>query len=180
MAESENTTIARPYARAAFSQALDETSGLSNWSRMLGLLSATVEQPLVRKALDNPRLTTEQEAGLVIGLVGEELSDKARNFVTVLSTYGRIALLPTIAELYELLKANHEKTMDVTLTSAFEVSPEDSAKLSDALKKRLQREINLSASIDKSLLGGVIIRTEDTVIDNSVRGKLQKLSQVLG
>ena len=180
MAESENTTIARPYARAAFSQALDETAGLTNWSRMLTVLSATVEMAPVRKALDNPRLNTEQEASLMIGLLGDELSDKGRNFVTVLSTYGRIALLPTIAEIFELLKANHEKTMDVTLTSAFEVSAEDSSKLSEALKKRLQREVNLSATVDKALLGGVIIRTEDTVIDNSVRGKLQKLAQVLG
>ena len=116
----------------------------------------------------------------MIGLLGDELSDKGQNFVTVLSTYGRIALLPTIAEIFELLKANHEKTMDVTLTSAFEVSAEDSSKLSEALKKRLQREVNLSTTVDKALLGGVIIRTEDTVIDNSVRGKLQKLAQVLG
>jgi F-type H+-transporting ATPase subunit delta len=78
-----------------------------------------------------------------------------------------------------MMKAHHEKTMDVTLISAFEVSDDDTEKLAAALKKRLQRDVHFSATVDKSLLGGVIIRTEDTVIDNSVRGKLQKLAQVL-
>jgi F-type H+-transporting ATPase subunit delta len=179
MAEAENTTIARPYARAAFSVALDEASGLASWSTMLNLLSSAVVMAPVRRALDNPRLTTAQEASLLLDIMGEELSDKGKNFLSVLAEYGRIALLPTIYELFELMKAHHEKTMDVTLTSAFAVSDEDTEKLSEALKKRLQREIHFSATVDKSLLGGVIIKTEDTVIDNSVRGKLQKLAQVL-
>jgi len=179
MAEAENTTIARPYARAAFSVALDEASGLASWSRMLNLLSAAVTLAPVRQALDNPRLTTAQEASLLLEVMGEELSEKGKNFIVVLADYGRVTLLPTIHDLFELMKAHHEKTMDVTLISAFEVSDDDTEKLSAALKKRLQRDVHFSATVDKSLLGGVIIRTEDTVIDNSVRGKLQKLAQVL-
>jgi F-type H+-transporting ATPase subunit delta len=179
MAEAENTTIARPYARAAFSVALDDASGLASWSHMLNLLSAAVIMAPVRQALDNPRLTTAQEATLLLEIMGEELSEQGKNFVSVLAEYGRITLLPTICELYELMKAHHEKTMDVSLTSAFELSDEDTEKLATALKKRLQRDIHFTAAVDKTLLGGVIIRTEDTVIDNSVRGKLQKLAQVL-
>ncbi|MFT6039469.1 MAG: F0F1-type ATP synthase delta subunit, partial [Candidatus Azotimanducaceae bacterium] len=72
MAEAENTTIARPYARAAFSVALDEASGLASWSRMLNLLSAAVTLAPVRQALDNPRLTTAQEASLLLEVMGEE------------------------------------------------------------------------------------------------------------
>ena len=56
---------------------------------------------------------------------------------------------------------------------------EDQEQLSTALKTKLQRDVNLSTAVDRSLLGGVIIRTEDTVIDNSVRGKLEKLAQQL-
>lgn len=179
MAESELTTIARPYAKAAFSQALDEASGLANWSRMLGLLANAIQQPGVRSALDNPRLTTEDEAKLVIDVMGEELSPKGQNFVNVLAENGRISLMPKIAELYELFRSNHEKTMDVQITSAYEIDAADEQKLAAALKQRLQREINLSSVVDPTLLGGIVIKAEDTVIDNSVRGKLQKLSQVL-
>ena len=179
MAEAELTTIARPYARAAFSHALDQADGLANWSRMLGFLSAAVQADVVRSALDDPMLTTEQEASLVFDIVGSDINDAGKNFVSVLAQYGRIALLPRIAELFEQLKAQHEKTMDVDITSAFEVDPTDESKLAEALKRKLQKNIKITTQVDKTLLGGVIIRTEDTVIDNSVRGKLEKLSQAL-
>lgn len=179
MAESEITTVARPYARAAFSQAMDEASGLAQWSRMLSLLAATFLNDDVATGLNDPLLTTDDKGKLVIDVMGEELSDKGQNFVRVLAEYNRISLLPRISEMYELLKANHEKTLDVQVTSAYEVSETDALKLAKALKLRLQREINLSTTVDASLLGGVVIRAEDTVIDNSVRGKLDRLSQVL-
>jgi len=179
MAESELSTIARPYARAAFSQALDEASGLPSWSRMLGLLASAVQQKAVVDALDDPLLTTISEANLVIEIMGEELSDKGQNFIYVLAENGRLGLIPQISEMFELFRANHEKTMDVEISSAFEVEESDKQILADALKERLQRDINLTAKLDTALIGGVVVRAEDTVIDNSVRGKLDKLSQVL-
>ena len=111
MAESELTTIARPYARAAFSQGLDEASGLANWSRMLGMLSAAIQDDAVRSTLENPLLTRAQQSELVIEIMGDELSQQGRNFVTVLTENGRISLMVTISEIFELLKANHEKTV---------------------------------------------------------------------
>ena len=179
MAESEPTTVARPYARASFTQALDETSGLANWSRMLKLLARTAEHASVKSALDDPLLTTASEARLILDILGDELTQEGRNFVHVLAEYDRISLLSQIAETYELMKSNHEKTMDVEVASAFDVEESDLQKLTDALKERLQREINLSATTDPSLLGGVVIRAEDTVIDDSVRGRLNRLSHLL-
>jgi F-type H+-transporting ATPase subunit delta len=179
MAETELATIARPYARAAFSYSLGQDQGLQAWSKMLALLALASIEPMVQQALDDPLLAGDEEADLLIGLLGDELTREARNFVSVLSGYGRIELLPDIAEMFELLKADHEKTIDVEVTSAFEVTESEKAALSDALHKKLQREINLETSVDANLLGGVVIKTEDTVIDDSVRGKLQKLSHAL-
>ncbi len=179
MAEAELPTIARPYARAAFSRGLDQPDGLGRWSRMLSLLAAAVSEPLVEEALDNPTLTTEDETRLLLELMGDDVNQDGQNFVNVLAEYGRLALLPTIAELFELLKANHEKTMDVAVTSAFEVSEQQKTELASALNRMLQRDINVETEVDKSLIGGVVIRAEDTVIDDSVKGRLVKLSQVL-
>ena len=179
MAEAELSTIARPYARAAFSFALDQADGLSIWSRMLQLLAAATSEPTVAEALDNPRLTTEDEAGLLIQLLGDDLNDQGKNFISTLAEYGRLALLPTIAEMFELLKNNHEKTMDVQVTSAFEVTEAEQAALADALHRRLQRDIKVESDVDESLIGGVIIKAEDAVIDDSVRGRLAKLSHAL-
>jgi F-type H+-transporting ATPase subunit delta len=179
MAEAELPTIARPYARAAFSRGLDQTDGLGSWSRMLSLLAAAVSEPIVEEALDNPTLTIEDETSLILQLMGDDLNQDGQNFVSVLAEYGRLALLPTIAELFELLKANHEKTMDVEVTSAFEVSDQEKIELGAALQRMLQRDINIETEVDKLLIGGVVIRAEDTVIDDSVKGRLEKLSLVL-
>ena len=99
--------------------------------------------------------------------------------MSVLAEYGRLALLPTIAELFELLKANHEKTMDVEVTSAFDVSDQEKTELGEALQRMLQRDINIETEVNKALIGGVVIRAEDTVIDDSVKGRLEKLSMEL-
>ena len=180
MGEAELPTIARPYARAAFSRGLDQADGLGTWFRMLNLLAAAVSEPIVEEALDNPTLTTEDETGILLELMGDDLNQDGQNFVNVLAENGRLALLPTIFELFELLKANHEKTMDVAVTSAFDVSDQEKTELGTALQRMLQRDINLETQVDKSLIGGVVIRAEHTVIDDSVKGRLEKLSQVLG
>jgi F-type H+-transporting ATPase subunit delta len=93
----------------------------------------------------------------------------------LLSENKRLLLLPDIAEIYEGLKADQERSIDVELTTAFEISSEASEKLGAALRARLERDINLATKVDQALIGGAIIRTGDMVIDSSVRGKLTKL-----
>ena len=179
MAEAELSTIARPYARAAFSYALEHDGGLAAWSRMLGLLAAALAEPVVQAALDDPRLTTEDETGLLVRILGDDLTAEGRNFLEVLAENGRLTLLPTISVQFELLKAHHEKTMEVEVISAFEVSDAQKTELGNALRQKLQREVHLETQVDTSLIGGVIIKTEDTVIDDSVRGRLEKLTHAL-
>lgn len=179
MAEAELTTIARPYARAAFGHALEQPEGLARWSRMLGLLAAAINEPAVQNILDNPLLTTADETALLRQLMADDLPEDGSNFIEILAQYDRLALLPTISDLYELLKSNHEKTMDVEVTSAFEVSEAEKSSLQSALKNRLQREINIESTVDRALIGGVVIKAEDTVIDDSVRGRLERLSHAL-
>ena len=147
---------------------------------MLQLLAAAVNEPVVQTVLDDPLLTTEDETRLLVDLMGEDLTESGRNFIGVLAEYDRLALIPTISEQFELLKANHEKTLEVDVTSAFEISGDEQEKLASALRVRLQRDINIETEVDQSLIGGVVIKAEDTVIDDSVRGRLDRLSQALG
>ncbi len=179
MAEAELATVARPYARAAFATALDEADGLTSWSKMLALLSAAVTEPAVERMLDNPANSGLFAAEWLTDLMGDELTASGANFVKVLADFDRLALIATIAEQYEVLKANHEKTVEVAIVSAYELSGSEQETLKDALSRRLQRTVELETETDSALLGGVVIRTEDTVIDDSVRGKLQKLAGTL-
>ena len=178
MAEAELATIARPYARAAFSVALEQEA-LADWSSMLALLAGAAQDEGVATHLDDPKLSGHESAAFLVSMFADELSDSVKNFLDVLSSNGRLKLIPTIAEQYESLKAQHEKTMRVTVSSAFEVSASEQALIEGALRSRLQREIEVETTIDSELLGGVVIRTEDTVIDDSVRGKLNKLAGIL-
>jgi len=114
-------------------------------------------------------------ADAFVGLLGDELSDKGQNFIRLLAENKRLILLPAISSLFHILKANQEKSIDVEITTAFEVSSETLNNLVQGLKARLAREINLSTSVDNSLIGGAVVRAGDTVIDSSVRGKLVKL-----
>ena len=178
MAEAELATIARPYARAAFSVALEQDA-LTDWSGMLALLAGAAQDEGVATHLDDPKLSGHESAAFLVSMFADELSDSVKNFLDVLSSNGRLKLIPTIAEQYESLKAQHEKTMRVTVSSAFEVSASEQALIEGALRNRLQRDIEVETTIDSELLGGVVIRTEDTVIDDSVRGKLNKLAGIL-
>ena len=175
---AELSTIARPYAKAAFAVAVQD-SALDSWSSMLGLASAVASQDSVSGLLTDPSLSTERVAQSFIDVCGDSLDAKGQNFIRLLAENKRLVLLPEIAALFEILKANQEKSVDVEITTAFEVSSEISEKLANALKTRLKRDIRLATSVDKTLIGGAVIRAGDTVIDSSVRGKLKKLAEAM-
>lgn len=173
---AELTTLARPYAKAAFEIAL-AGNALEKWSKMLTLSAAVTRDETVGSLLKSPALTSDQVASSFLKVCGEELEAKGQNFIRLLAENKRLVLLPQISQLFEILKANQQKSVDVEITTAFEISSDISSKLAQALKTRLQREIKLVTQVDQNLIGGVVIRAGDTVIDSSVRGKLSKLAE---
>ena len=175
---AELTTLARPYAKAAFSVAR-ESNDLQVWLETLGLANAISQQKNVQILIFSPGLTWQQKAKTFIDLIGEKLSDKLENFISVLAENNRLNLLPEIYLLFDLYKANLEKSVEVDIKTAFDLSAAMEKKLVETLTKKLDREVSLHASVDKSLLGGALIRAGDTVIDGSVRGRLAKLAEAM-
>ncbi|HWK53718.1 MAG TPA: F0F1 ATP synthase subunit delta [Hyphomicrobiales bacterium] len=175
---SQLTTYARPYARAAFETAVAAAS-LDTWSKGLALLVALTQQDKVAAFLAQPTQGWQQQAQGLVDLAGSELDPKLQNFVQLLASNKRLELLPEIAVLFEALKAESERTVDVDVTSAFAMDASAEQALAAALKTRLQREVKLSTQVDPSLIGGLIVRAGDLVIDGSVRGKLNKLSETM-
>lgn len=175
---AELSTLARPYAKAAFQVALQD-SALDSWSGMLGVASAVTGEETVSALLTDPSLSSEHVAESLIDICGNALDSKGKNFIQLLAENKRLVLLPEISALFETMKANQEKSVDVEVTTAFEVSSDISDKLANALKASLQREIRLATNVDPSLIGGAVIRAGDNVIDSSVSGKLKKLAEVM-
>jgi F-type H+-transporting ATPase subunit delta len=179
---AELVTLARPYAKAAFAVALDATAytkGLTHWQDMLNTLAAVVGQPKMQAALDRPELTCEQQAQLLLSVCGDALDSKAQNFVRVLAGNKRMSLLPEIALQFAELKAHQEKTVAVDVRSAFALDATQAASLAQVLGRRWRCQVELSTEVDASLLGGLVIKAGDTVIDASVRGRLHKLADAL-
>ena len=175
---AELTTLARPYAKAAFEFA-DGTNGLDSWSKALQELSAVVADVKVSAALANPLATTEQQAQTVIDLLGERLDAKAQNFVRNIAANKRLALLAEISELFDLMKAEREQILEVKIQSAFDMNDEQRARLADALGKHLKCRVSLATETDHSLIGGALIHAGDTLIDGSVKGRLAKLTEAI-
>jgi F-type H+-transporting ATPase subunit delta len=175
---AELSTLARPYARAAFEYAHGKTA-LDAWSKALMTAAAVSANDRVAVLLASPAHTAEQLASTVIDICGEELGNDHQNFIRVLAANKRLPLLPEISELFEQLKAEQEQSVDVTVVSAYPL--EDAAKqsLTQVLSRKLERDVRVETQVDDSLLGGVLIRAGDLVIDGSVRGRLNKLSEAM-
>ena len=175
---AETGELARPYAVAAFKQA-DEEGRLGEWAEMLELLAAVARDPTTSGLIANPRVDRARLVELFIDVCSDRLSDTGRNFVKVVGEYGRFALLPDISERFAEERAAREGRNHVHVTSAFKLSKAQRAAISAAMEKRLGSKVKLDCSVDDSLIGGVVIRAGDLVIDASLRGRLGQLAQAL-
>ncbi len=173
------TTLARPYARAAFEVAR-QAATLDQWSSSLALASATAASDEVRQFSGDPRVAREQLLKLLVDVGEGRFDDQFVNFLKVLLTYGRLDLLPEIAAQYEFLRREAEARIRVQVASAMPMSEQQTEVLTQRLKSRFGREVELEIEIDPDLIGGAVIRAGDLVIDGSVRGRLEQLGRSLG
>lgn len=175
---AELATLARPYANAVFELAKSENR-LEEWSTMLGMLAAAAAEPRVHQILESPDLVAEQKAARLVDICGDALNDKAKALVRLLARNKRLNVIGELQEQFEVRKAEEERVLEVEVVSAFELDPEQAEKLRAALARKFEREVNVTGRVDGQVLGGAIIRAGDTVIDGSVRGRLDKLGEAL-
>src|SRR5690554_1361607 len=175
---AELNTVARPYTKAAFEYARDKGS-LDQWSQLLSLAALAAGDSLMAPVLSNPTLSAEQKSDLILSVLDAQADEAGKNFVRLLAENGRLSLLPEISVQFELLKANLERKVDVNLTTAFPLDDAQQEKLAKALSSKLGREVKLTSKVDKSIIGGVVVRSDDLVIDGSVRARLAKLAEAM-
>ena len=175
---AELNTVARPYTKAAFEHAMGKGI-LDQWSEMLTTATAVSQHETMKLVLGNPGLTSDQKAEAMISVCEEQMDPSAKNFITLLAENQRLALLPEISAQFEQLKANQQHSVEVSVTTAFDLGEQQQQKLTQALSSKLGREVSLTAEVDKSIIGGVIVRTDDMVIDGSIRARLAKLAEAM-
>ncbi len=172
------STLARPYASAAFKQAQEE-GRLSDWSEMLAQLSVIVKDPTVTGLIANPNVNNAELGAMVTDVAGDALKDTGKNFARVLAENGRLDLTEEIAIQFEAMRAEQEGRSQVHVQSAFALDDKQRQEITKSMSKRLGRDVELSVEVDETLIGGAIIRAGDLVIDGSLRGRLRALVQQL-
>ncbi len=172
------TTIARPYAKAVFEQARDGDS-LEAWSERLALLVMITDDPQMKVFLDNPDVESAAKCQTVLEVGGDALGGEAENFVRLLAENRRLDILGSIAAVYEEFRAEAEQSVEAEVVSARALTKEQEKRLTAALKKRLGRDVTIKCTVDKSLIGGAVIRAGDLVIDGCVPTKLNQLAASL-
>lgn len=175
---AEPSTVARPYAEAAFRLA-DDSGTLGRWAEMLADLALVAQDGRVHAAVGDPNLSDAQIAGLFISILAGKLTGEAENFIRVLARNDRLRLLPEIRQQFEALKNEREGVVQAEVLSAFELSDAQLHDLVQRLEKKTGRRVNARVSLDRELIGGVKIVLGDKVIDGSARAQLDALESAL-
>lgn len=174
----ELTTCARPYAKAAFKLA-KEIDQLDEWSQMLTLCASVSRREAVDRMLKDPSTNGDMKARAFITLCEGSLTVEVENYIQILTDKKRISLLPQIDALFEQMKAQDQSYQDVVVTSAFPLTESQEEKIVKKVEQRLGCSIRMHTKIDSDLVGGLIVKAGDMVIDSSVRARLSKLADAM-
>lgn len=177
----QNQVIARPYAKALFEHA--RLAGtLTTWSLCLSSLVVMLREPKLIAFLKNPKVSLEAHITCLSTLLDAlkiETPTTWKAFITLLFSYKRLFDLPAIQHQFEMLKAAHDQTLTVSVTTLLPLTASQRDDLVTLLSQRFDRKVTLDESCDASLLGGLLIRAGHEVIDASIRGQLKKLAAAL-
>jgi len=176
---SDFTTAARPYANAVYDLA-SEAGSLDSWSDALANLATVVADAQIADMLTSPGLGKEDKGRLVLEVLGDKLDGKQQNLVRLMAENGRLGLMADVRDQFEVARAQAENKVEAEVISAFELSNEQTEQLAGTLKNKLGCDITLTTSVDPSLIGGVVVKAGDTIIDASMKSQLDSLALSLG
>ena len=176
---AELITIARPYAKAVFAHA-NAMKVQSSWSAFLKKAASVTIDSAMAEVLKNPAVSAEIKCEILADLTQDVAVDGVDALMEALAHYGRLLALPAISTEFETLLAQGQQALEVTITSAFPLEADEIQLLESKLKTRYAgKTIRVETAVDQSLIGGFEIRSSDTVIDATARGRLSKIAESL-
>ncbi len=172
------TAAARRYARAVFELA-NEEGRIEDWSKRLTLVCGVLSQPDARAVLANPSISVQRRQELTKALMGDSAGREAVNLAKLLVGANRLSECAAIVEEFQKLADEAAGRVRAVATTAVPLNPADSERLQKQLSDRLGREVLVSVNVDKDILGGLVLKIGDRVIDASVASRLEQLRQKL-
>jgi F-type H+-transporting ATPase subunit delta len=171
-------TAARRYAEAAFEVAMRDGT-LERWRDELDLAASVAGDERALRVLANPAISADRRASALVAMLGGRVSDPVLNLIRLLLRRGRIEQLPRVAAEFRRLDDDRQGITHATATSATALTPDEVRELTQRLEQSTGGRIALDVQVDPDLLGGLVVRVGDRLIDGSVRGRLERLRNQL-
>ena len=169
---------AQRYAMAAFEVA-SEKRDRKGWQADLESLEVILTHPGVALALENPRLDTGGRIGLVLSLLPDGFNQERANFAKLLVLGGRTGLITEIRAEFQALVDDAEGRVELDVVVADQLSDADQQAITRELSGKVGREVKVNVRVEPDIIGGLIIRRGDHVIDGSVRRRLAEMREEL-
>jgi F-type H+-transporting ATPase subunit delta len=175
---SELATLARPYAAAVFKRA-KQVGTTEKWSLSLAFISNVLNDKNVSALIGNPKVNKQDLLTFMLDVCQGQVNEEGENFLKLLVHNGRLSLVSTISKIFDTYRAEDEGYINVEVTTAYGFSEEEQLRFTGTLEKKLSKKVYMNVTVDKSLIGGVLVRAGDQVIDGSIRGQLQHMQKAL-
>lgn len=170
-------TAPRRYAEAAFQIARRDDT-LEVWRRELDLAAGTLQTGKLESVLANPAIPLDQRIDAAQKICAD-LSEPVRNLVLLLLRRGRIEQLPRVATEFARLDDQRKGLTQAIATSAAPLDAKEVAAITSRLEQLVGGSVELQTDVDPSILGGLVVRIGDQLIDGSVLGRLERLRNQL-
>lgn len=176
---AEKLTMSKPYAKAIFDLAC-ESKQLDKWAERLNVLAQVVEDENMKQILGNPKVSEELVVDILKSSLKDDQDAQLENAIRLVIENGKALIFPEIYQTYHELMASIEGTVEAEVTSAYAITAAQKKQISTALSKRFNsKDISITSNVDKSIIGGVIIKVGDLVIDGSITSQLEKITRTL-
>ena len=169
---------AKRYARAIFELA-KEDGQVDQWTRRLEVVQEVLTTPEAMRVLANPAIAAQRRQEAAAALVEPFVEPAGVNLARLLVGANRLRDMPGIMEEFQHLADEDAGRVRATATTAVPLAPADAEQLQASLSRRLGRDVRLDARVDGAILGGLVLRIGDRVIDASVATRLQQLRRRL-
>ena len=176
---NQDASVARRYAEALFQVAKkrDEVAEVAHSLHEVALAVGGSRE--LMSALHHPLLTDEKKQAIVRGVFGGKVRDDVERFLFLVIEKGRAILLPQMVEEFDRMVDEYRGEADALATSAVALSPAQTAQLESALNEKFGVKVRLKTRVDENILGGLIVRVGDKLIDGSVATRLQQMNEQL-
>ena len=172
--------VASRYARAIFDLVLesDEVAELEN--NVESLSEALGNSQEFRDLIASPIYTRDDQKAAVVAIGTKmKLLDNLTNTLALMASKRRLFVVDSFLRQLKILIAEHKGEITADVVSAKTLTQGQSDKLAEVIKERVGKEIKINASVDESIIGGIVIKVGSKMIDTSIRSKLNSLQTVM-